>query len=264
MPEMPDVEVFKRYLTSTALHQKIQAVTVIAESLLQGVSAAELAETLKGRSFNSGRRHGKHLFAGMEDGLWLGLHFGMTGSLKYFKNEEKRPEYEAMTVEFDNGYHLSYVCSRKLGEIRLLDDLKAFLEEKHLGPDILGETLDLEKFGKILGESRAAVKSALMNQTLMAGIGNVYSDEILFQAGIYPKKKASRLSQDQMEDLYEAVHSVLDKAVACGADPEKMPETYLIPHREKGGECPRCGKDLKKIEVSGRSGYYCGRCQPEN
>jgi len=264
MPELPDVEVFRRYLESTSLHQEIENVRVLSKSILEGVSVRKLKEALAGSRFNAGRRHGKQLFAELDNGLWLGLHFGMTGYLKYFKNKEKRPDYERMVIDFADGYHLSYVCARKLGKIRLIEDLKTFIEDKNLGWDVLDEALNQKAFGKLLEGTRATVKSALMNQGLMAGIGNVYSDEILFQSGIYPKKKASRLDENQTKVLHENVRKVLGTAIASGADPDRLPDSYLIPHREKNGKCPRCGKGLHGIKVSGRSGYYCEHCQPED
>ncbi|MDZ7700387.1 MAG: DNA-formamidopyrimidine glycosylase family protein [Deltaproteobacteria bacterium] len=262
MPELPDVEVFRRYFNATALHQKIGSVSVRSQKILDGISAKQLKATLEGHPFKATRRHGKHLFAEV-DSRWLVFHFGMTGFLKYFKQEQKRPEYEQLVIDFVNGYHLSYDCRRKLGRIRLIDDLDTFISEKGLGPDALDDRFDLKAFEGRLNNTRSAIKSALMNQEIMAGIGNIYSDEMLFQAGIYPKMKANQLDQTLIQKLFEVMKEVLKTAITCGANPDELPNTYVIPRRGKDGECPKCGTGLTRITVSGRTGYYCHQCQPE-
>jgi len=260
MPELPDVEVFRRYLNATALHQEIKAVTVRSQKILDGISIKRLKASLEGRPFNSTRRHGKYLFAQVGD-HWLVFHFGMTGFLTYFKQPQNRPEYEQLVVDFVNGYHLSYDCRRKLGRIRLTHDVGAFVGKKNLGPDAL--ELDLKRFKERLDTTRSALKSALMNQHVLAGIGNIYSDEMLFQAGVYPKMKTTQLDASLTKTLFKAMNAVLNTAVDCNADPHQLPDAYLIPRRGKDGECPKCGTKLSKITISGRSGYYCRQCQPE-
>ena len=117
MPELPDVEVFKRYLDATALHKTITDVEVESTQILDGVSKGKLHKSLKGRQFLSTHRHGKHLLVALEKESWLTLHFGMTGFLKYFKQMDKDPEHDRMLISFDNGYHLAYVSQRKLGAV---------------------------------------------------------------------------------------------------------------------------------------------------
>ena len=262
MPELPDVEVFRRYVNATALHQKIGSVSVRSHKILDGISEKRLKAALEGNQFSATRRHGKHLFAEV-NGHWLVFHFGMTGFLKYFKQEQERPEYEQVVIDFANGYHLSYDCRRKLGRIRLTDDVENFIHNHELGPDALDDRFDLKAFEGRLNTTRSAIKSVLMNQSIMAGIGNIYSDEMLFQAGIYPKMKANQLDQTLVQKLFEAMKDVLTSAIACGAKPDELPDTYIIPRRGKDGECPKCGTGLTRITVSGRTGYYCRQCQPE-
>jgi formamidopyrimidine-DNA glycosylase len=185
----------------------------------------------------------------------------MTGFLKYFKNENQEPEYTQMLISFKNEYHLSYVAARKLGQIFLIDSLEALIEEKELGPDVLGEDFDLETFQKALSRNRGMIKSPLMSQKIMAGIGNIYSDEILFQAGIHPKASVDKLDRERRKRLFRALKRVLKKAIEVQADSRRLPSSYLIPHREQGEDCPQCRGTVRKIEVSGRSGYYCPWCQ---
>ncbi|MFP3869204.1 MAG: Fpg/Nei family DNA glycosylase [Desulfobacteraceae bacterium] len=259
MPELPDVEVFKGYLDATALHQTITDVEVETARILEGVSIAKLQKTLKGRQFRSTHRHGKHLLVALDQGPWLTLHFGMTGFLKYFKDMDKEPEHDRLLISFDNGYHLAYDSQRKLGAVGLSEDVDNFIEEKELGPDAL--RLDLEGFRQVIKGRRGALKSFLMNQKHLAGIGNVYSDEILFQCGLHPKSEVNDLDGDTVKRLFEAMQDVLHRAIAAQADPKRFPDSFIIPHREPEGTCPRCQGKVEKITVSGRSGYYCPKCQ---
>ena len=166
-----------------------------------------------------------------------------------------------MGIDFTNGYHLADDCARKLGKISLTDDPEEFISEKGLGVDALDEELDLEAFQDLLGGTRSFIKSALMNQKLMAGIGNVYSDEILFQAGVYPRAKSKDLNRKLTENLFYSMKKVLTTAVDRKANPEDLPDSYIIPRRGANGTCPKCGAALRKITVSGRTGYYCDQCQ---
>lgn len=254
MPELPDVEVYKRYFDSTALHQPIADAEVLDDSLLDGSSADTIRQALRGTSFEEGRRHGKHLFARLDPGPWLALHFGMTGELKYYK-EKKTPEYSYFRVDFENGYHLALIMPRKIGHVRLLDDPHAFIAEKELGPDALG--LDFETFEARLDGRRGMIKSALMDQTVIAGLGNLYTDEVLFQAGIHPKTKVQALDEDALRSIFDAMHEVLAMAIDCKADPEQMPaDRFMLPHRRGDRKDPYTGTELEKITVSGRTGYY--------
>ena len=259
MPELPDVEVFKRYLDATALHKTITEVEVETAQILEGVSISKLQKSLKGRQFQSTHRHGKHLLVALDQVPWLTLHFGMTGFLKYFKDMDKEPEHDRLLISFDNGYHLAYDSQRKLGAVGLTDGVDNFIDEKELGPDAL--SLDLEGFRQVIKGTRGALKSFLMNQKHLAGIGNVYSDEILFQGGLHPKGEVNDLDADTVKRLFEAMQEVLNKAIEAQADPARLPDSFIIPHRHKGGSCPRCKGEVEKISVSGRSGYFCPTCQ---
>jgi len=264
MPELPDVELFRRYFDATSLHQRIAFVQVKAPELLRGLSTRQLREHLQGRRFESTHRHGKYLFATTDSGECLMLHFGMTGFLKYFKNPANEPGHDRMLVGFSNGSYLAYDCRRKLGEIGLASDLERFIEERELGPDALDADLDLEEFGKILSRSRGSVKGALMNQKLVAGIGNIYSDEILFQAGVHPREKANELDEKAIKRIYRTMREkVLPTTIECRADPARFPDSYIIPHRHQDEKCPKCGGDLEHIRVSGRITYLCPVHQPK-
>ena len=265
MPELPDVEIMRRYLESTVLHKKIDDLEIRAEILVPGEDTSDekavkqLKEQTVGHSFESTRRHGKWLFARLdEDGKnAIVFHFGMTGGLKYFKDKADEPEYTRALFHFANGYQLAYISQRKLGEMEVIDSVEAFIKEKNLGPDALSPDFDLARFKKAVEGRHAMVKTTLMDQSIMAGIGNVYSDEILFQAGIYPRRKINELDEDGIEKLYHTMKDVLETAIEYHAQPDQFPEDYLTPHRHEDGHCPKCGAELKKVQVGSRHAYYC-------
>jgi formamidopyrimidine-DNA glycosylase len=259
MPELPDVEIFKRYLDATSLHQRIDDVDVRNAYVLKQTSVRELARELKGRRFESSRRHGKHLFVRADDKLWLRLHFGMTGSLEYFKNDERAPRFARVIFIFANNRRLVFDDQRQFGQIELLKDVDEFLKEHALGPDAL--KIDLTEFKHILGKRRGAVKSILLNQKLIAGIGNIYADEILFRAHMHPATEIARLSDKLLSRLFRATRSILERAIAAKADVNQMPKSWLLPHRGKSGKCPRCGRKLRSAKIGGRTAWFCAHCQ---
>jgi formamidopyrimidine-DNA glycosylase len=259
MPELPDVEMFKRYLDATSLHQRIDDVDVRNAYILKDVTARELARGLKGRRFESSRRHGKHLFVRADGKLWLRLHFGMTGSLEYFKDDGHAPWHTRVLFVFADNHRLAFDDQRQFGQIGLLKDVDEFLKKRALGPDALD--LDLGEFRKILGKRRGAVKSILMNQQLIAGIGNIYADEILFRARMHPATEISRLDDKALTKLFRATHYILEKAITAKADVNQMPRSWLLPHRGKHGKCPRCGRELKSSRIGGRTAWFCPHCQ---
>jgi formamidopyrimidine-DNA glycosylase len=259
MPELPEVETFKRYLDSTSLHQRITDVQVRDAYVLKRVSARELTRRLKGRRFENSHRHGKHLFVRAADELWLRLHFGMTGFLEYLNRDEVAPKTARVIFHLTNNFRLVFDDQRKFGEIELIKDLDEFLHERGLGPDAL--EINLSQFKTIVGKHRGAVKAILLNQQLIAGIGNLYADEILFRARVHPAVEAASLSDKDLRRLFRETRYVLEKAIALKTDFNRLPKSWLLPHREKGGRCPRCGRALKSAMIGGRTSWFCAHCQ---
>lgn len=260
MPELPDVEVFRRYVDATSLHQRVAGVQVPAPGVLRGTTPQGLGRALKGHCFERTRRHGKYVFVALESGRHLVLHFGMTGEPVYARNAAEPPEYTAARFRFAGGGSLAYVSPRKLGRIALIDSVSRYVEARELGPDAL--SLGEEEFRDLADGRRGSVKSWLMNQEIIAGIGNVYSDEILFRAGLHPRLPLNDLDAAGLEALRRAMRDVLREAIGAGAEPERMPESFLLPQRHEDGRCPGCGGRPQKITVSGRTAWFCPRCQP--
>lgn len=259
MPELPDVEHFRLVIQATSLHKRIASVSIRRKEILDGVSAPRLKKTLQGNRFEETGRHAKFLFVKLERGGWLVLHFGMTGYPKYYRDEGDEPEHARFVVDFKNGHHLALSLQRLLGRVGLTEDPAEFVEAQGLGPD--AASLDLDAFRDILGCARGTIKGLFLNQSRIGGLGNVYGDEVLFQAGVHPKATPRDLDDDVVRNLHRALKRVLKKAVDVKADPEKMPRTWLTPARGAGNACPRSCGPLERISVSGRNGWWCPRCQ---
>jgi formamidopyrimidine-DNA glycosylase len=261
MPELPDLEVARRYVNATSLHQNIRSVEVRNEKILGDASARELSSTLEGRSFDSTRRHGKNLFVGLDDGGWMYVHFGMTGRLKYFEDLARDPPHDRFLISFETGYHLALDDARMFGKVDLVKDPDEFVREKKLGPDVLA--LDATTFRERLEGRRGGVKAALMNQQVVAGVGNIYSDEVLFQVRLHPRTDIRRLDGTTLEEMHKQTLRVLERAIERRANPDELPEPFLLSHRNEGEPCPRGNGEIRKTTAAGRTAYYCPACQPE-
>lgn len=263
MPELPDVELFRRLLEAHGLGRRLAGVEVRDARILEEVEADQFAAELTGDRFTGTRRHGKNLFIARERGGHLLMHFGLTGELAWFDRDP--PAYTRVLYRFAAPPHLAYVNVRMLGHITLVEDIDAWLAAKGIGPDALDPALDPETFAAALGSGRRSIKAALMDQSVVAGIGNIYADEILFQAGLRPDVPVAALDAHWRRQLWRAMREVLETAVRCGAAAERytgrLPPTYLTRVRGRGAACPKCGAPLATLRMGARTGYYCLRCQ---
>jgi len=265
MPELPDVETFKRTLARQALGKKIARVVVDDPRILGKLSARGFSRRLSGKKLVTARRYGKHLLAKIEGDGWLTLHFGMTGGLQFYKASAAAPPFTCVRLDFQSGDHLAYTNKRMIGRVGWVEDADDFIASEELGPDALDRRFTFAAFKKVLAGNRRDLKSVLMDQQLIAGIGNIYSDEILFQARLNPRTRVDALDSSRLRRLYHTIRSVLKTAVARRAGSEqfieRMPRGALLPMRRKAGTCPRCGKALKIMTIGGRTSYYCAQCQ---
>lgn len=255
MPEAPDVEVYRRYVEATSLHQRIESIDIGDTRLLEETTESQLRSAASATELEEAVRTGKYLFVRLSAGGHLLLHFGMTGTVAYYKHGRDTPDYTQLVVSFDNGYRLAYVNKRILGRVGYVEDADEYLAAHDIGPDVirLGEA----EFSEIIGRGRGAVKSTLMNQKMMSGLGNVYSDEILYQSGVHPKSIGRALPRSVVHRIHDAVHHVFDVATAAKANPPDMPADFLVRHREGGSRFDGCSGGVVKEQVSGRSCYYC-------
>ncbi len=261
MPELPDVEVFRRYMESTALRRSVEEVHTSRERLFSDVSRRSVVRALRGSRLEETARYGKNLFTRLSSGRWLLLHFGMTGFLKAYRRREAAPGHPRLVLDLSDGSHLAYDSQRLLGRISLAESPEAYADRMELGPDALSGRLDGDAFASLLEGSRAMVKSAIMDQKRIAGVGNVYSDEALFHSRLHPKSRVSCLSDEDLQRLYGAVVSVLRTAIDFGAEASSAPDCWILPRRYDGSKCPECGGELRSEKVSGRTAWLCPSCQ---
>lgn len=259
MPELPDVEYLREYAQATSLHREIVHTSLDEQRLLADTSMQLLARRLKGGSFTAATRHGKHLFLTLAGaGGALMLHFGMTGTLRAYERTQE-PEYARLTLSFADGGNLAYVTRRMLGQIAIVDGLDAYVEDHRLGPDAL--SVSIHRFESVVRGGRGAIKSTMMNQKRLAGLGSLYTDEILFQAGIDPRRACSSIDDEELATIHAKTGEVCRTAIDAHADPHRLPERYLIRRRSPGASCPGCGGPVTRVTLSGRSTYLCSRCQ---
>ena len=257
MPELAEVETFKIFFDETSLNQKIIDI-IIKDNRILNTNPDNFKSTLLDKRFNSTVRHGKYLFAKLNSSSLI-IHFGMTGDLSYFKYTKNLPPYSKVIFKFDNGNALSYISQRMFGRLDITDSIDSFLHDKRLGPDALKMTF--EEFQDALKRRTTIAKTALMNQSIIAGIGNIYSDEILFQSHIHPKTKINDVPEQDLKILFQKVKSVLQYGISMAGSLETYSPEFLIPHRKKDGTCPSCSKPLERYEIQGRHGFFCRHCQ---
>lgn len=257
MPELPEVEMVRRYLEATSLHQTIKDAKVLDRRILSGSSAEHLEQILTGQQFHSVYRHGKRLFLKLNEDSYLAVHLGLTGDLVYLQTQEEEPRHTRLLIAFVNGHRLAFDDPRIFGEVGLTGSPQSFLEERRIGPDAL--QIGKEGFLEIMRGRKGIIKSALLNQSLVAGLGNLYADEALFQAGICPKSRS--LNEARLSDLYSSIQLTLSTAIKAHADLSKLPDSFLLPNRHPGGRCPRDGEALRHEMIGGRTSYYCPKHQ---
>ena len=264
MPELPNVEFLKRYFKNNSLHKKIIDIKCEAKSLIKKIDFKDFKKKLIGKSFKDAWRRGKFLIievSGMNEKLIF--HFGMSGDLHYIKQgKERRGEdrFTRLCFKFANGYELRWLNMRKLGKIYLTESKKIKLIEE-IGPEPL--ELSEDGFLKLLANyQQKNLKAFLMDQRNIAGIGNVYSDEILFQAKISPHRKIEDLTQKEKKLLFQKTRYVLTKATKDLISLREFPKSWLEPHRHTDLICPR-NKNHKLIReiIAGRSAIFCSICQ---
>lgn len=259
MPELPDVEIMLQK-ARPSLHKKIKKVEVKDETVLDNAPKT-LRKHVEGRSLDWLERIGKNIFVKIEGDQSLHMHFGMTGDLAFVENGEE-PEYSQIVFHFGEGSALHYISKRKFGSVAVIEDIGTLVDEKELGRD--AANMSKKEFKEALGGKRGMVKTALTDQKTIAGIGNVYADEILYQSQIHPKTKVDDLTDEQLEDLYTNMNRIFKTSINNDAEPEKMPDHYLNTHRNEGEDCPDCSGQIERIKVSGRSTYLCPNCQTVN
>jgi formamidopyrimidine-DNA glycosylase len=274
MPELPEVETIVRNLSSKLKGLEISSVKIIYPPVLRKKKPS-LINDLKGRKVVSVRRRGKMLLINFERNLSLLIHLKMTGQLLFYPREEPLDKHTHFILSFkDENKELRFRDVRKFGFISCIRnlDISCADELKNLGPEPL--EIDFPLFKKLFQGRKARLKSLLLNQNFIAGIGNIYADEILFQAKLHPLTPASHLGDDDLKRLLKAMRDVLRKAIVhkgssirSFTNAEGKRGKFQNYHQVYGREsqsCFICGEKIKRLRLGGRSSSFCPRCQKEN
>ncbi len=268
MPELPEVETIKNELLPHVIGRTIIGVDVLWDGMVKTPSVKEFSSRITGRKITGLSRRGKYLFFHLDGDDVLVMHMKMTGSLLVNPSDGK---FTRAILRLDKGTDVHFWDPRKFGKMWLEKDTNAVI--KKLGPEPLDADFTTGSLAEILKKHAAPVKPVLLDQTLIAGIGNMYADEALFAARIHPVRPADKLTPDEVKRLYHAIRLVLQKALKNGGAsvrnyirPDGRPGTahddFSVAHGV-GKECPACGGAIQRIVVRGRGTYICPRCQPE-
>lgn len=252
------MEGFRRILSEHGQGERIDRIEVADAGVLRNTSAQALRRSLEGRRFEEPVRHGKWLQA-MTNGPMMLFHFGMSGGLVWAPDSD-RHRHDRVIFGLEQG-ELRYRDQRKLQGLWLArSDREAKQIMGPLGPDAL--RLGRREFVDRLASRRGRLKPVLMNQEVVAGLGNLLVDEILWRSGLNPGRRADQLEPDELEKLHRTMQRVLKDSVAEGRVPPK--KSWLTGARDQAPPmCPRCGHELEQERVGGRSSYWCPRCQPK-
>jgi formamidopyrimidine-DNA glycosylase len=270
MPELPEVETIVRGLAPALRTRRIERVTV-RDARLRVPLAPDFAASLTGRRIVGMQRHGKFILTPLDDGrLWL-VHLGMTGRLTLAGPDRTDMRHDHVVLRFDDGRLLTYNDPRRFGRLAVIA-ADAAAAETTPGIDALSDGLTAEFLhASARRHRRTTAKALLMDQREIAGLGNIYVNEILFQAGVRPRRRAGRLTRADCAALVDATRAVLDDAIARGGssisdyrDGFERLGAYQDEHQVygRGGEpCLRCQTAIRSCIVTGRSSFYCPHCQ---
>lgn len=256
MPELPEVEMARRFVEKHLTGKRVNSLEILDKKMLASGSEREMKEAFLGRTIGEAHRHGKHLLVRIgEDHLYI--HLGMSGSLHLMKDGERAP-HERFRLGLD-GCALVLDDPRRFGRFGLYHRTEDLLAERGLGPDAL--TISEKAFVSRMTGRRGSIKPLLLDQGVIAGVGNLYADEALFQERLHPTAKADAIPAKDMARLGRRIRSVLEASISVGTDFDRLPEGYLLRDRREGASCPRCGTGLEVLRVGGRTAVLCPRCQ---
>jgi len=267
LPELPEVETIRRGLERALTGRELSGLQVYFSAMIKNTTANRLRSSLIGEKVMSVSRRGKYLFLDFSGGSRLEFHLRMTGRLIFSPASVGEKKHLRARFSFQGGSALFFYDQRKFGTLRL----RKAGEEPALGIEPLSPQFTPGKLADLLAGRKAPVKNLLLNQQLIAGLGNIYADESLFQAGIDPRRPGGELTLQQVKSLHGAIVSVLESAIRlCGTsfrdyrdsqgERGKFQNLLQVYHRS-GQPCPRCGESLFKIRLGGRGTHICPRSQ---
>ncbi|MFZ3101007.1 MAG: bifunctional DNA-formamidopyrimidine glycosylase/DNA-(apurinic or apyrimidinic site) lyase [Desulfitobacteriaceae bacterium] len=272
MPELPEVETIRRTLMEHVPGLDITEVKLLWPAVVQNWQDQVFAEVVTGRKIESIERRGKYLLFTLDEGWSLVAHMRMTGRLNYFSSAQVPERHTHLVFSLSRG-ELHFSDVRKFGRIQIIPtDLRLLSPSlAKLGPEPLEPDFTTGLLGERLASKKFNIKAALLDQRVLAGLGNIYTDEALFRAGVAPERKACSLSAEEVLKLHEAIQAVLIAGISSNgtsfrdyrdANGQKGNFQALLQVYGRGTEpCLQCGKTLEKLRLAGRTTVYCSHCQ---
>ena len=272
MPELPEVETIANGLNKRVAGDVIESVWIGSRTQPLKSPAQEIARVLEGARVEQVRRVGKHIVADLTEAKkghkpraqWI-IHLGMTGQMLVARADSDVEKHTHLIAKMRSGKELRFVDPRMFGKLQVAP------AASFKAPGAEPINADREHFAKLFKGRKTPIKSALLNQALLSGIGNIYADESLFRAGIRPRRRAASLTKNDLTRLYDAIQEVLAEAIAAGGssvsdyvDADGEAGFFQLQHRvyqREGEPCLVCKTPIKRIVIGGRSSHYCPKCQ---
>lgn len=266
MPELPEIETIVRTL-QPLVGQKINRLEIVNPVILKAQEFPP--QELRGKMISCITRRGKFLIIEIKSGTSLVVHLGMSGRFYLDDPAHPRPKHTHAYMLLENGQELRYFDPRRFGGIWLTREPFAVMD--HLGVEPLGPDLTMEYLAGVLQRRKVAIKSLLLNQQVIAGIGNIYADEILHRAGVRPMRPANSLTDEEIGRLRQAIIDTLEAGIANRGttfrdyrDGLNLPgsfQEHLCVYGREGQPCHQCGHPVTRVIVGGRSSHFCEHCQ---
>lgn len=273
MPELPEVETIKETLLPYLPGQKITKVQVHFAGIIKQPEVALFQQRIKGRTFQEIKRRGKYLLFLLDQDLTLVIHLRMTGQLTVCRAIRPLDRHTHLIFSLASQRELRFSDVRKFGFVYLVPtgDWTLIQGLQNLGPEPLSSEFTLEVLVELLKGRRGKIKPFLLDQRKIAGIGNIYADEILFRAAIHPERTINTLQREEIKGLYQSIKVILQRAVSLqgtslqdyvdGLGQKGNYQECLQVYGRKGQPCPQCQKPLTRIVVAGRGTVFCAACQ---
>ena len=271
MPELPEVETVRRGLEKLILGKKILNIEIRYPKMIK-TDLNQFQKELPGQVIQSMGRRGKYLLFNLRDKVLIS-HLRMEGKYFYYPDEIPERKHAHILVHFEDGTTLVYEDVRKFGTMELLapELLDSYFISKKLGPEPTDQDFDLGRFKLALKKSKKPIKSHLLDQTLVAGLGNIYVDEVLWRAKVHPSRHSNSLTAQEARKAHDETIKVLGQAVEKGGSTIRsytnafgedgtMQEFHQV-YDKAGQACSRCGSTIEKIQLGGRGTYFCPKCQ---
>ncbi|SDZ78489.1 bifunctional DNA-formamidopyrimidine glycosylase/DNA-(apurinic or apyrimidinic site) lyase [Selenomonas ruminantium] len=273
MPEMPEVEIIRRYLDKMAAGEKIMDLDIRLPRMIKWPDTEGFRALVTGRTIKAMNRRGKYLLLELDNGSEVVFHLRMTGRLVYEPTGKTSDSHARVIFHLQGGASLVYGDTRTLGTIHgIRPEERAMLKGlAEMGPEPLSAEFTPAYLYEIANRRKVAIKSFLLNQKYIGGIGNIYADEALFLAGIHPLRPAQSLSREECGRLWESVNKVIAAGIEDGGTTfrdyqngeggQGSHQEHLYVYGRKGEPCRSCGSPIERITVGGRGTHFCPKCQ---